>query len=80
MDTPTEAVAWAPEHAAGDIVALAAAEPRIKLAGTTRVVLDNELNPFDRLTADGRKRLLVRVLCGLVAYDTDHDATGLLAG
>lgn len=57
---------------------------RPKRVGTTRVVLDDELNPFERLSADGRKRLLVRVLCGLVAYDTEADAevaaTDLLAG
>jgi hypothetical protein len=37
----------------------------------TRIVLDRDLSPFDRLGADERKRLLVRVLCGLVAYDDE---------
>jgi hypothetical protein len=36
---------------------------------TTRVVLDQHLNPFEQLTAPERRRLLVRVLCELVAYD-----------
>ncbi len=35
----------------------------------TRIVLDGDLSPFERLTADQRRRLLVRVLCELVAYD-----------
>ena len=36
---------------------------------TTRVVLDRGLNPFERLSPIERRRLMVRVLCGLVAYD-----------
>ena len=36
---------------------------------TTRVVVDRDLNPFDRLAPDERRRLMVRVLGGLVAYD-----------
>jgi hypothetical protein len=36
---------------------------------TTRVVVDRDLNPFDRLSPIERRRLMVRVLCGLVAYD-----------
>jgi hypothetical protein len=35
---------------------------------TTRVVLDRGLDPFARLTTDERRRLMVRVLCELVAY------------
>ena len=41
-----------------------ASEPR-----TTRVVLDRGLNPFEQLSPIERRRLMVRVLCGLVAYD-----------
>jgi hypothetical protein len=37
----------------------------------TRVVLDRDLGPLDRLSADDKRRLLVRVLCGLVAYDEE---------
>ena len=47
------------------VVNLAAAAPR------TRVVLDRRLDPFERLTPDQRRRLLVRVLCELVAYDEE---------
>ena len=36
---------------------------------TTRVVVDRDLNPFERLSPIERRRLMVRVLCGLVAYD-----------
>jgi hypothetical protein len=32
-------------------------------------VVDRDLNPFDRLSSVERRRLMVRVLCGLVAYD-----------
>jgi len=38
---------------------------------TTRVVIDRQLNPFEAMTPDERKLLIVRVLCGLVAYDSD---------
>ncbi len=48
--------------------------PRPRRAGTTRVVLEGDLNPFERLGPDERKRLLVRVLCGLVAYDAEEEA------
>jgi len=43
----------------------------------TRVVLDRDLSPFDRLDDDERRRLLIRVLCGLVAYDDEPDTTRL---
>jgi len=45
----------------------------------TRIVLDGDLSPLDRLDQDERRRLLVRVLCGLVAYD-DHPNDARLAG
>jgi hypothetical protein len=35
----------------------------------TRIVLERDLSPLDRLDETERRRLLVRVLCGLVAYD-----------
>ena len=38
-------------------------------SGRTRVVLDRPLDPFQQLSAAQRRRLLVRVLCELVAYD-----------
>ena len=50
-------------------------------ARTTRVVLDRHVNPFEQLTAPQRRRLLVRVLCELVAYDDpalDQSSTGAL--
>ena len=40
---------------------------------TTRVVLDRGTDAFSRLGPDERRRLLVRVLCELVAYDADRD-------
>ncbi|MGZ4706667.1 MAG: hypothetical protein ACXWCM_17535 [Acidimicrobiales bacterium] len=40
---------------------------------TTRVVLDRGLDPFQRLTQDERRRLMIRVLCGLVAYGEPDD-------
>jgi len=40
---------------------------------TTRVVVDRDLNPFDRLSPLERRRLMVRVLCGLVAYDAPDE-------
>jgi len=49
-----------------------ASEPR-----TTRVVLDRGLNPFEQLSPIERRRLMVRVLCGLVAYDDVDDAADL---
>jgi hypothetical protein len=57
----------APDHDDADVIVLAAPAPR----STTRVVLDRQLNPFEAMTADERKRLIVRVLCGLVIYDSD---------
>jgi hypothetical protein len=39
--------------------------------GTTRVVIEGHLDPFERMAPDERKRLIVRVLCGLVAYDSE---------
>ena len=33
------------------------------------MVVDRDLNPFERLSPIERRRLMVRVLCGLVAYD-----------
>ena len=46
----------------------------IDLRPDTEVVrLDGPLNPFDRLTHDERVRLIVRVLCELVAYDSPAD-------
>jgi hypothetical protein len=45
----------------------------------TRIVLDGDLGPLDRLAPDARRRLLVRVLCGLVAYE-DGQARTRLAG
>jgi hypothetical protein len=54
-------------------------------ARTTRVVLDRHVNPFERLTPTEQRRLLVRVLCELVAYDepdavTDSSRDERLAG
>ncbi len=46
----------------------------------TRVTLERDLSPFDRLAADDRKRLLVRVLCELVAYEPPDAAPHRLAG
>ncbi len=45
----------------------------------TRIVLDRDLSLLDRLNEDERRRLLVRVLCGLVAYQ-DEPAPARLAG
>ena len=45
----------------------------------TRIVLDRDLSLLDRLDDDERRRLLVRVLCGLVAYE-DEPAPARLAG
>jgi hypothetical protein len=80
MDAPTHDRGWIPEHASGDVVVLDASEPRRKRVGTTRVVLEDDLNPFERLSPTARKRLLVRVLCGLVVYDTADAVTDRLAG
>lgn len=40
---------------------------------TETVRLDGPLNPFDRLSHEERVRLIVRVLCELVAYDAPED-------
>ncbi len=40
---------------------------------TTRVVLERDLSPFDQLDPGARRRLLVRVLCELVAYDAPEE-------
>jgi hypothetical protein len=40
----------------------------------TRIVLESGASPFDRLDPDAQRRLLVRVLCELVAYDEVTDA------
>ena len=83
MDTETGRGAWIPEHACGEVAVMDPPLPRPKRVGTTRIVLDEELNPFERLDPGERKRLLVRVLCGLVAYDAEdaEDAgTDRLAG
>jgi hypothetical protein len=45
----------------------------------TRIVLDRDLSLLERLDGDERRRLLVRVLCGLVAYE-DEPAPARLAG
>jgi hypothetical protein len=45
----------------------------------TRIVLDRDLGPLDQLDPDERRRLLVRVLCGLVAYE-DEPTSARLAG
>ena len=42
--------------------------PSERSRATTRVVLDRGLDPFARLSPEERKRLMVRVLCELVAY------------
>jgi len=56
--------------------AATAATPR------TRVVLQRQLDPFERLSPAQRRRLLVRVLCELVAYDEEPTVVTLdrLAG
>jgi len=46
----------------------------------TRVVLERDLSPFERLGDDERRRLLVRVLCELVAYEVPEPAEHRLAG
>ena len=56
------------------VVTLAAAKAA---APRTRVVLERRLDPFERLTPDQRRRLLVRVLCELVAYDEEPAAVTL---
>jgi len=43
----------------------------------TRIVLDRDLSPLDQLDVDARRRLLVRVLCGLVAYEDEAAGTRL---
>jgi hypothetical protein len=67
-----------PAHAprSADIIDLGAADPPT----TTRVVLERDLSPFDRLGTDERRCLLVRVLCGLVAYDAPEEPARRLAG
>jgi len=70
---PPPAVGSTPARHDPDIVDLGPA------VTATRIVLDGDLSPFDRLDADERRRLLVRVLCGLVAYD-DAPAPARLAG
>lgn len=40
----------------------------------TRVVLDSGASPFERLAPEERQRLLIRVICELVAYDEDVPA------
>jgi len=79
MEASPELERWIPEHAIGVDVVVAPTAPR-RRAGTTRVVIEDGLNPFERLTPDGRKRLLVQVLCGLVAYDTTDVDASRLAG
>jgi hypothetical protein len=46
----------------------------------TRIVLERDLGPLDQLSPDARRRLLIRVLCGLVAYDDPEASTHSLAG
>ena len=46
-----------------------AAEP----TSGTRIVLQRAPDPFQHLDDDERRRLLVRVLCGLVAYGEPED-------
>ena len=72
--TTSDPAPWAPAHVEADGLVLALPAERPPRVGTTRVVLESELNPFERLGDDERKRLLVRVLCGLVAYDADEPA------
>ena len=40
---------------------------------STRIVLERAPDPFQRMNDDERRRLLVRVLCGLVAYGEPED-------
>jgi hypothetical protein len=80
MDKPTTPT-WSPRHAEPEVVTLTPQPDRTRLVGTTRVVLESEQNPFERLSPDARKRLLVRVLCSLVAYDaSEPEVTDRLAG
>lgn len=80
MDAPASP-SWIREHAQSDVLILPQPTERTKRVGTTRVVLESELNPFERLSPDERKRLLVRVLCGLVAYGaTEPEISDRLAG
>ena len=67
-----------PAHAvrSAAVIDLGAADPPT----TTRVVLDRDLSPIDRLGTDERRRLLVRVLCELVAYDPPEESAHRLAG
>jgi hypothetical protein len=68
---------YRPAHAdaAADVIELGTPTPQ-----TTRVVLERDLSPFDRLAPDARRRLLVRVLCELVAYDAPEEPAARLAG
>jgi hypothetical protein len=78
IEPATEDSTYRPAHArrTADILDLGAADP----PPTTRVVLDRDLSPFDRLGTDERRRLLVRVLCELVAYDPPEESAHRLAG
>lgn len=44
---------------------------RGKSAGTTRVKIAKHENPYEHLAPDERVKVIIRVLCGLVAYDED---------
>ena len=50
---------------------------RQSVAAPVRVRLESDLDPFASLSSEARVRLLVRILCELVAYDAR--GTGQLA-
>jgi hypothetical protein len=62
-----------PAHAEGE-GGVAAVSMAVAAPATTRVVLERDLSPLDRLDPGARRRLLVRVLCELVAYDAAEPA------
>lgn len=53
----------------------AAAVIDLREAPTTRVRVARDTNPFAALAPPERMRLIIRVLCELVAYDELDDAT-----
>jgi hypothetical protein len=73
VTSPSAAVdPYQPAHADAASRAMRSASPT-PARGATRVVLERDLSPFDRLEPGARRRLLVRVLCGLVAYDAPDE-------
>ena len=63
---PAQPDATAP---APDVIDLRRGRP----AGTTRVRIARHENPYEHLAPDERVKVIIRVLCGLVAYDEEDD-------